>query len=172
MAGRHLRDKHPDIYAQVLNEEADRRNRKRAAEVGVPNSASNTQTGALSDGSYSPPSSNPLDSPQPLDQQIQQQTVESQFKRFKFDEDLFTRMGINLHHFGHEPQQVLLPQVDSLNFIPMNGSAFQFKQGLELGKFCVKFGLKCSIIVKVICKVDHYKFWKVCVKWLFKHDLW
>jgi hypothetical protein len=143
VAGRHLRDKHPDIYAQVLNEEADRRNRKRAAEVGPvsgaqhgSNNAGQPLSAALSDGSYSPASSNPFGTPQPVDQTVtqsiaqQQFGLEAPFKRFKFDEDLLTKMGINLH-FAAETT-LAMPPVDPASFIMPTASEhldYACKQG-------------------------------------------
>ncbi|KAI6214173.1 hypothetical protein M3Y94_00237000 [Aphelenchoides besseyi] len=63
VAGRHLRDKHANVYAQVQNDEADRRNRKRVIEVAsvqqkIDGNGSNESGGARSsfDATLSPPS--------------------------------------------------------------------------------------------------------------------
>lgn len=74
----------------------------------------------------------------------QHQQFESQFKRFKFDEELFTRMGINLQHFSTEgPPQFTLPSMDPLNFMSANltnaAMDFQCKQGFFFGKKLIKF---------------------------------
>jgi hypothetical protein len=141
VAGRHLRDKHPDIYSQVLNEEADRRNRKRAAEVGSNSVMSHPLSAALSDGSYSPPSSNPLGTPQPTEQQVMPQ-FEASFKRFKYDEDFLKQMGIisNLHFSEQSllPPPSFDPFVSNVNQPTMD---FAFKKGyiFEIGKKVVKF---------------------------------
>jgi hypothetical protein len=135
VAGRHLRDKHPEIYAQVLNEEADRRNRKRAAEVGATNMQNGVfapSSSALSDSSFSPPSSNPLGTPQPIDQLLHQSLgMENQFKRFKFDDDLFNRMGI-MHFAPVEVPMTLPSAIDPFNLLALNRNAamnFNCKQG-------------------------------------------
>lgn len=90
-----------------------------------PNAAQPPLSATLSDRSYSPAFSNSLGSPQSIDQafQLTQQqpfNIETPLKRFKFEEDLFTRMGINLH-FPSEPS-VTVSSVDPIEFImpPIN----------------------------------------------------
>lgn len=98
VAGRHLRDKHPEVYNQVLNEEADRRNRKRNAEV---------NSGV--DGEYktecsSPPTSN--------NSSIDDSVFSPDFiKRVKYDEDFMGR----LNQFMPDPIQCLQNHLGTQN---------------------------------------------------------
>ncbi|KAI6200459.1 hypothetical protein M3Y96_00736300 [Aphelenchoides besseyi] len=98
VAGRHLRDKHANVYAQVLNDEADRRNRKRVIEVAsvqqkTDGNRSNESGSARHsfDATLSPPSTTAGEpSPPPF-------IMEPSLKRARYDEEFFARLGI-LHH--------------------------------------------------------------------------
>ncbi|KAI6187201.1 hypothetical protein M3Y98_00216600 [Aphelenchoides besseyi] len=98
VAGRHLRDKHANVYAQVLNDEADRRNRKRVIEVasiqqrtdGNRRNESGTARSSF-DATLSPPSTTAGEPSTPPF------IMEPSLKRARYDEEFFARLR-SLHH--------------------------------------------------------------------------
>ncbi|KAI6187236.1 hypothetical protein M3Y98_00220800 [Aphelenchoides besseyi] len=98
VAGRHLRDKHSNVYAQVLNDEADRRNRKRVIEVasiqqrtdGNRRNESGTARSSF-DATLSPPSTTAGEPSTPPF------IMEPSLKRARYDEEFFARLR-SLHH--------------------------------------------------------------------------
>ncbi|CAD5218894.1 unnamed protein product [Bursaphelenchus okinawaensis] len=103
VAGRHLRDKHPEVYNQVLNEETERRNRKRAAECSKDGECHSppTSTHSSSDLTHvSDLNQSSLDLPSP------QVFSPDSIKRLKYDDDLLSRLS---QQFLHDQVQVINP---------------------------------------------------------------